>query len=177
MCLPWITALLALAPAPAAEVRLTPGTVSVEAEDGAASPDPVFSEAVQSASTRANFTPLPAPSHSRYIARIAITRNERGMVASNLKGKAAANPAVGNWGVGLGVALPHKDDQLRGLIVTQLTVTLVTRGDARAVWSGSAVTAQIDGTRAGAPDAVAAKLADAVFDQFPRRTDAPVSVP
>ena len=181
MCLSWITAAtllaVALPPAAAPDTRLAPGTVTVEASDGTPETNQVFSEAVQAASTRASFTPLPAPSHSRYIARIFVTRKERGLVASGIKEKATPAAGVANWGLGFGLRLPRRDDQLHGLIVTELTVTLLTRSDAHPVWSGSALTAQVDGTRAGAPDVIAAKLAEAVFDQFPRRTDAPVSVP
>jgi len=164
--------------APAAEANgVTPGTFTIEPADAATGPqtEPAFVDAVQAAVMRAGFTPLPKPSHSRYVATVTVTHTMRGAVTSGLKSR----PALGvtNWGTGLAVGLPKKDDQLHGLIVTELKVTFLVRSDNHAVWSGSAITAQVDGTRAGAPEAVAGKLADALFAQFPRQLPAPVSVP
>jgi uncharacterized protein YwbE len=167
----------AIAPAAEANSRVTPGTFTIEPADAATAPqtEPAFVDAVQAAIMRAGFTPLPMPSHSRYIATVTVTHTMRGTVTSGTRSRAAVG--VRNWGTGLAVGLPKKDDQLHGLIVTELKVTFLTRSDNHPVWSGSAVTAQVDGTRAGAPEAVAGKLTDALFAQFPRRLPAPVSVP
>ncbi|SDA20149.1 hypothetical protein [Sphingomonas sp. NFR15] len=180
MWLPWIMAGLfgAATPLDGAPADLTPGTITVERDSDAAArdTDPVFADAVQAASVQANFIPLPAPSHSRYIALIAVTRKSEGVVTSGTKGTAPA-AGIANWGVGVGMRLPTRKDQLRGLVLTELKVTILLRSEKRAVWSGSAVTAQVEGTRAGTPDAVAGKLAGALFAQFPARLDAALSVP
>ncbi|AOH86014.1 hypothetical protein AWL63_20690 [Sphingomonas panacis] len=181
MWLPWIMAgVLAAVATPVEEAApsVTPGTITIERDDGAAArdADPVFADAVRAASADANFIPLPAPSHSRYIAIIAVTRKSGGVVTSGTKGTAPA-AGIANWGVGMGMRLPTTKDQLRGLVLTELTVTILLRSDKHPVWSGSAMTAQVDGTRAGAPDAVAGKLAEALFARFPSRLDAALSVP
>jgi hypothetical protein len=170
-----IAAMLAAPPAEPTSAQPTPGTVTIQ-QDGAADPDPVFADAVQSAILRAQFIPLPAPSHSRYVAVFRVTRTTHGMVTSGTRGS-GAGAGVTPGGFGIGVQLPKKDDRLRGLVVTELRVTILLRSDQHAVWGGTAVTAQVDGTRAGAPGAVAAKLADALIAQFPRKLDAPLSVP
>lgn len=180
MWLPWIMAGLfgVATPVEEANPRVTPGTITVERGDDAEArdADPVFADAVRAASAQANFIPIPAPSHSRYIAIIAVTRKSEGVVTSGTSGSAPA-AGIANWGVGMGMRLPTKKDQLRGLVLTELKITILLRSDKHLVWSGSAVTAQVDGTRTGAPDAVAGKLAEALFAQFPRRLDAALSVP
>ncbi len=168
----------ALAVSSASEANdVMPGTFTIEPADAAtpAQSEPAFVDAVQAAILRAGFTPLPKPSHSRYVATVVVTHTVRGAVTSGTKSRPAFG--VSNWGTGLAVGLPKKDDQLHGLIVTELKVTFLVRSDNHPVWSGSAVTAQVDGTRAGTPEAVAGKLADALFAQFPRQLPAPVSVP
>ncbi|RZF65108.1 hypothetical protein EWE75_06935 [Sphingomonas populi] len=168
----------AATPVEEANPRVTPGTITVERDDsaGARDIDPVFADAVRAASAEANFIPLPAPSHSRYIAIIAVTRKAEGVVTSGTRGTAPA-AGIANWGVGMGMRLPTTKDQLRGLVLTELKVTILLRSDKHPVWSASAMTAQVDGTRAGAPDAVAGKLAEALFAQFPSRLDTALSVP
>lgn len=171
MMFPLLLALSAAAPV------ATPGTVTLEAGDDATSDDaPAFADAVQNALLRANFIPLPAPSHSRYIATFAVTNTEHGLVTSGTKGSGAV-PGIGNWGAGVGIRLPKKDNVLRGLVVTTLQVTIVLRSDRQTMWSGTATTAQVEGTRAGAPETVAAKLADALIARFPRKLDGPLSIP
>lgn len=179
----WIAALALMASAPAvaqAEApALTPGTVTVEAAADDATPAAirsVFAGAVEQALLDARFTALPAQARGRYIARISISRAARGAVASNAPEQGSSG-SVGNWGGAFGVTLPSDKRQLRGLIVTQLTVELVTRADMQPVWRASALTAQAEGTKADAPAALAAKLAPAIIRAFPTSLAEPVSVP
>jgi hypothetical protein len=163
---------------------LTPGTITVEQDEGdsgaaaaAARPaDQPFAEAVQRAILQTGFVPLPAPSHSRYVALVSVSRQARGVVTSGAKASPPATD-VGNWGAGVKFSLPTSNHQLHGLVVTELTVTVLARGDRHQLWRGSAMTAQVEDTAAGSPAAVAAKLATALFTQFPNRVEAPLSVP
>jgi hypothetical protein len=158
---------------------LAPGTITVEQGDGTAatrSGDQPFGEAVQRAILQTSFVPLPAPSHSRYVALVSVSRQARGVVTSGAKASPPATD-VGNWGAGVKFSLPTSNSALHGLVVTRLTVTVMQRGDQHALWSGSAVTAQVEDTPAGTPAAVADKLATALFAHFPSRMDAPLSVP
>ncbi|MFL9839400.1 hypothetical protein ABS767_00370 [Sphingomonas sp. ST-64] len=179
----WIAALAMMVATPAAAQdeapALTPGTVTVEAAEGDAAPAPVrsvFADAIEQALLDARFTALPGQARGRYIARFAITRAARGAVASNGP-EQGARGSVGNWGGAFGVTLPSDKRQLRGLIVTQLTIELVARADLQPVWRGSALTAQAEGTKADAPAALAAKLAPAILRAFPASLAEPVSVP
>ncbi|QDX25384.1 hypothetical protein FPZ54_04665 [Sphingomonas suaedae] len=179
----WIAALALMTSAPAGgqadAPALAPGTVTVEAAADDATPAAirsVFADAVEQALLDARFTALPGQARGRYIARISVTRAERGAVASN-GAEQGSRSSVGNWGGAFGVTLPSDKRQLRGLIVTQLTVELVARADMQPVWRGSALTAQAEGTKADAPAALAAKLAPAIIRAFPTRLAEPVSVP
>ncbi len=163
--------------AAAQEPTLVPGTVTVEPAPDDATPAAVqraFVEAVEQALLDARFTALPPQARGRYIARISVKRAARGAVASNGR-EPGAVASAGNWAIG--VTLPSDKRQLRGLIVTELTVELVNRADMKPVWSGSALTAQAEGTRADVPSTLAAKLAPAVIRSFPSNLAEPVSVP
>ncbi len=175
----WIAALALLASGVQDAPALTPGTVTVEAVADANTPAAVrqvFADAVEQALLDARFTALPPQARGRYIARIGVTRAERGAVASNGR-EPGASGGLGNWGGGVSVTLPSDKRQLRGLIVTTLTVELVSRADDKIVWRGSALTAQAAGTRADVPATLAAKLAPAIIRAFPQTLAEPLSIP
>lgn len=156
----------AAAPAPA----VAPGTVAVEVAEDATAFDRLFTDAVTRALSDARFVPLPLDSHSRYIARVTVTRTESGAVTA----KAKEPPAMAALGQ-VFVPLPSGKSQIRGLVSTDLSVDILLRGGDTPVWSGRASTVQVEGSAADAPAAVATKLASALMRQFPRRD--PVSVP
>ncbi len=175
----WIAALALLASGLQDAPTPSPGTVTVEAAAGDETPAAVrqvFADAVEQALLDARFTALPAQARGRYIARIGITRAERGAVASNGRERGASG-GLGNWGGAVSVTLPSDKRQLRGLIVTTLKVELVSRADDKVVWSGSALTAQAEGTRADVPATLASKLAPAIIRAFPQTLAEPLSIP
>lgn len=158
---------------------LTPGTVRVEPlpeTRGSASARAAYEEAVAIALGEAGFTMLPGRTGaSRYIARIAVSRQVRGEVTSAAPVRGIETRA-GNWGAGATVTLPSGKERLRPLVITELTIELVSRADGSTVWRGSALTAQADGTPDDALGVVAAKLADAAMRGFPEVQEA-ASVP
>jgi hypothetical protein len=167
------------APEQTEQATPAPGTVTVEPLAADANPPEVkraFAEAVEHALFDARFTPLPGAGHGRYIARFKVTRSARGAVMSNAK-EEGADGTAGNWGAQLRVTMPSNKTQLRGLVVTELEVEIVRRGDMQPVWSGRALTAQAQGTSADTAGVVAKKLADAVIRTFPARSADAVSVP
>lgn len=167
-----------LAQAPDQEAP-TPGTVTVQLADADTLPPELrqpLVEGVQRALAEANFMALPTPGHSRYIARVTVSRHLRGLAEANAE-EAAPATSLGNWGARLRVTLPSDKTQTRGLVVTELALALVLRRTGRTVWSGTALTAEVEGTRAGAPEAVAYKLARALIGRFPATLAEPISVP
>jgi hypothetical protein len=172
-----IGAALLAAAAPAQEsAPLTPGTVSVEVVDAQRQHpalDQMYVQAVGDALTDANFLILPGEGHGRYIARVTVTQEGRGGVAADSRSGGGARLSGGR----LGVSLPSTRTQLSGLVVTRLDVSLALRETGQIVWSGSASTAQVQDTAAGAPATVAGKLAAAVIRRFPEKTTEPIAVP
>ncbi|MDO7842341.1 DUF4136 domain-containing protein [Sphingomonas immobilis] len=163
---------------PAAAEPMRPGTVSVvlTTPGGSAEAERPVIDAVQQALSDAAFVVMPTAGHSRYIAQIAVAQEDRGSVtARTVPGKATGS--VGGWGAQGSVTLPSSKRALRDLVMTELKVTLVTRANGKAVWSGRATTAQVEGTRQGDPAAVFGKLATAVLSRFPGAATGLISVP
>jgi len=155
---------------------LVPGTVEVQVVDEqhqTPKQDALFAAAVGDALTDANFLILPGEGHSRYIARVTASEEARGTVTTAAKSGGDINAGAGR----IGVSLPGAKTQLSGLVVTRLDVQLVLRDSGQVVWSGRASTAQVRGTAAGAPQAVAEKLANAIIRRFPQPMEGPISVP
>ncbi len=160
--------LLAAAAAP------VPGTVAVVVRDSDSVPAAArYVEAATAALARADFTPLPDGAHSRYIAELAVSATDSGVVTS--RGAEAAPPVY--HGGGFSVGLPSRKEQLRALVVTKLRVTVSLRADSRVVWTAEASTARAAGTAGGSPEAVAGALCDALLRWFPHPLPGPLSVP
>lgn len=174
----WL-AVLMLGQSVAADAPLRAGTVNVAPLPSDAGPIETRHEivgAVKQALIDADFIVLPPPGQGRYTATVKVARATRGAVASNSR-EPRADALAGNWGVGLNVAMPSNKRQLRGLVVTELTIELTRRGETVPAWTGRASTAQLAGTPADAPDALARKLASAVLRQFPEGSGEGISVP
>ncbi|WP_019515163.1 DUF4136 domain-containing protein [Sphingomonas sp. Mn802worker] len=162
---------------PAATAVPTSGTITIASIGGQALTDQaraVFGDAVERALAAKGFTLLPDAGHGRYVAKVTVDRRPRGVVTSRRAGGGAPSMSLNG---GISVGLPAGGDRLGDLVVTELTVTIAGRSDARVVWTGSAVTARVSGTPAGGAVLVAQTLADAVMAQFPARTRGPISIP
>lgn len=169
---------------PAAAAPARPGTVTVSLSgddpawqaSGAAVDDDPFVEATRNALSNADFLVLPAGARSRYVATLRIGQQHRGSVTADGP-EAGPSVAVGNWGGGVSLTLPSRKTSLRDLVITDLHVEIFQRSDRRLVWSGSAITAQVEGTQAGSAKALSAKLASALIPHFPVTMESSISVP
>ena len=162
-------------PSGGGQAALTPGTVSIEVTDEQHTHpalDQMVADTVGNAFNHANFLVLPGAGHGRYIARVTVTQDVRGTVATS-----RPSSGVDLGGGRLGVALPTRGTQLSGMAVTRLDLDLVAREGGESVWHGSASTAQVQDSAAGAPAAVIEKLANAVIARFPERMDGTIAVP
>ncbi|MGN6278544.1 MAG: hypothetical protein ACTHM8_07460 [Sphingomonas sp.] len=156
------------------DATLTPGTVTVEVIDTQKQHpalDHMVAETVGDALTDANFLILPGEGHGRYIARVTVSQEARGTVATKSGGGGAVF-----GGTSASVSLGHSA-HLSGLVVTRLDLDLVARESGATVWHGSGSTAQVEDSAAGAPAAIVKKLAKAVIGRFPQRMDEPIAVP
>lgn len=148
-------------------------TIAVRPDGGGAQ---AFADAVGRSLSDADFLVLPPAGPSRYRARVTINREERGVVAAPAP-VAGPDMGVANWGAGVRITLPTRKQDLRALVVTRLTLTLVDARDDRTLWTGTAVTTQVAGTAADDPRALGKKLADALVVRMPAVLDGALSVP
>ena len=106
---------------------------------------------------------------SQYIASVNYIRSVRDTLAG---GRSPVSVGVGGStgsygsGVGLGIGInlsgPPKDT-----VVTQLNVQIKRRADATVIWEGRALAEAKEGNPAAQPGMAAAKLAEALFRDFP----------
>jgi hypothetical protein len=175
----WMLAAAMLAQGSSGAAQLTPGTVTVaplNADQGPAETRRAIAEQVERALLDADFTTLPPGGRGRYTARVSVTRTPRGTVASAAR-ESGADALIGNWGAGLSVTMPSNKTRLRGLIVTELTIELIRRGETAPAWTGRAATAQAEGSAADSPAQLGAKLARAALRRFPAQDAGAISVP
>ncbi|MES3048538.1 hypothetical protein [Sphingomonas faeni] len=163
---------------PVAITEVRPGTIAIVAADSQTTSPAItktFTDAVQRTLLRTPFLPLPDRNHSLYVAKVEVSQTQRGVVRSGNDRSDRPGMAAGLGGLSL--TLPSGKDQLRGLIVTRLKVTVSLRRDNHVVWTGQATTVRAGGTRTGDPSVVAAALSDALLTWFPRQLPGPLSVP
>jgi hypothetical protein len=174
----FFAAAAALVQSPVAGSVMEPGTIAIVAADSSTTSPAIartFTDAVQLTLLRTPFLPLPDANHSLYIAKVEVSQTQRGVVRSGNDRSNRPGMAAGLGGLSL--TLPSGKDQLRGLIVTRLKVTVSLRRDKHVVWTGQATTVRASGTRTGDPSVVATALSDALLTWFPRQLPGPVSVP
>jgi hypothetical protein len=168
----------ALVQSPVAASVVKPGTIAIVAGSNPSTPPAItktFTDAVQRTFLQTPFLPLPDANHSLYVAEVKVSQTQRGVVRSG--NDRSDRPAMAAGLGGLSLTLPSGKDQLHGLIVTRLEVTVSLRRDNHVVWTGQATTVRTSGTRTGEPSVVAAALSDALLTWFPRRLPGPLSVP
>jgi hypothetical protein len=168
----------ALVQSPVAGSVVKPGTIAIVRADSSTTSPAItrtFTDAVQRNFLRTPFLLLPDPNHSLYVAKVEVSQTQRGVVRSGNDRSDRSSVAAGLGGLSL--TLPSGKDQLHGLIVTRLKVTVSLRRDSHVVWAGQATTVRPSGTRTGAPFVVATALSDALLTWFPRQLPGPLSVP
>ena len=80
-------------------------------------------------------------------------------------------------GVGVGLDLTNLFRDRRDIILTRMTVSIRRQGEELAVWEGRAENVARSGTPAAQPNVAAAKLASALFADFPGRSGETITVP
>jgi hypothetical protein len=140
----------------------------------------VYADAVRTALTRAGYSVVPEGSRPQNIATVDYRRGlrplppRRSPVQIGLGGGGYSGGWRGGSGVGGGVSFPLGGGGARDGIVTDMKVTI--RRGPNAVWEGSAQSV----TDASAPGAdagsIAARLADAMFRDFPGESGRTIQV-
>ncbi|WP_242138669.1 DUF4136 domain-containing protein [Sphingomonas sp. TREG-RG-20F-R18-01] len=134
-----------------------------------------YANAVQDEALRHGFTPAATGAASQYIAVVGFNQQLReGAPRSSglqigLGGATGGGGYRGGGGVGLGggVSFPIGRPKYRTIALTDMQVQIRRRSDQTIIWEGRAQTSADGAARDAQPDAVARKLAAALFQGFP----------
>jgi len=115
---------------------------------------------------------------SQYIARYTIERAVLSAGGSRSPISVGVGGSTGSYGsgVGLGVGI-NLGGRPKDRIVTELAVRITRRTDNSAVWEGRASVEAKQGSPAAQPGLAAAKLAEALFKDFPGESGTTIRVP
>ena len=133
-----------------------------------------YAGAVQDEALRHGFT-APAPgATSQYIAVVGFDRQLRegaprssGLQVGLGAGGGSGGYRGGGVGLGGGISFPIGRPKYRTIVLTDMQVQIRRRSDQTVIWEGRAQTSADDAARDAQPDAVARKLAMALFQGFP----------
>lgn len=159
-------------------------TVAIEPISGADSVNPEFqlyADAVQAELERLGYVRSTSSTPSGYIAAVSFRRvskgafRERPPVTIGIGGGSFSGGRRGGVGVGgdVGFGIGGKTRELYG---SELWVQLRRRSDGTTVWEGRAQTEGVSGTAAGQPRETAARLAQALFKDFPGESGVTITV-
>ncbi|WP_010215147.1 DUF4136 domain-containing protein [Sphingomonas sp. PAMC 26621] len=135
-----------------------------------------YAGAVQAEAMRYGFTMPAAGATSQYIAVVGFNRQYRegaprssGLQVGLGGGGYGGGGYRGGGGVGLGggISLPIGRPKYRTVVLTDMQVQIRRRSDQTIIWEGRAQTSADGSARDAQPDAVARKLAMALFQGFP----------
>ncbi len=163
------------------QVALTPGAFTVETTGsfgGANLEDKVWSDAVAGELTRLGFRA--DSGNAPYIVKVS---HNRGMVDPALGGRRSpvsvgVGGSTGSYGSGLGVGIGiDLSGPPKPRVGDDLAVSITRRADNQVVWEGRASSESKQGSAASQPNVAAAKMAAALFKDFPGKNGASIRVP
>ncbi|PZU58458.1 MAG: hypothetical protein DI547_09955 [Sphingobium sp.] len=157
------------------------GTVSVEEMDG--NPDvglefESYAAAVGQELQRLGFSEAKGPS-SEYRALVSFRRTFRptGPDTRRSPVSVGVGGATGSYGSGLGVGIGiNLSGKPKDIVYTEMFVQIRRRSDNQAVWEARGNTVAREGTPAAQPGLAAAKLAGALFKDYPGQSGQTISV-
>ena len=114
---------------------------------------------------------------SEYVVRVGFDRVVRSAGASRSPVSVGVGGSTGSYGsgVGLGVGI-NLSGKPKDEIISQLSVQIRRRADDLAIWEGRATTQVKDGAPASQPGLAAAKLAEALFRDYPGQSGETIRV-
>jgi hypothetical protein len=155
---------------------IAPGDVAVEPRDPTLAKDLEFqnyAQAVETELVKKGFKIAPNLAKSELVAVTMVARSwmpvgaPRSPLTIGLGGSSFGGGYRGGVGIGGGISFPVGKPKQRMDVVTELSVQLKRRSEGTVIWEGRAQTEARDGTPYAAPAAAVAKLAEAMFRDFP----------
>ena len=115
---------------------------------------------------------------SKYVARYTIERARIGAGGSRSPVSVGVGGSTGSYGSGVGVGIGiNLGGRPKDKIATELSVRITERASGTVVWEGRASVEAKEGSPASQPGLAAAKLAEALFRDFPGESGASIRVP
>lgn len=116
--------------------------------------------------------------NSEYVVRYTIERARIDAGGSRSPVSVGVGGSTGSYGsgVGLGIGI-NLGGRPKAKIATELSVRITRRDDSSAVWEGRASVEAKEGSPASQPGLAAAKLAEALFRDFPGESGVTIRVP
>ena len=163
---------------------IVPGSVIIEANvtdegDSRSIEYATYSAAILRELQRVGFTEARDDAkNSQYVARYTIDRAVLSAGGSRSPISVGVGGSTGSYGsgVGLGIGI-NLGGQPKDKIVTELSVRITKRADGNVVWEGRALVEAKQGSPAAQPGLAAAKLAEALFKDFPGVSGTTIRVP
>lgn len=119
------------------------------------------------------------PATSLYVARINVRNGTREAIAQGSPVSIGIGGGTGGFrggGVGLGASFGLGGNRSRDVLMTELSVQMRRRSDGSVAWEGRATGEARQGTPEASPEAVAERLAAALFQEFPGESGRTVEV-
>lgn len=169
----------------AGEPTVRSGGFLIEAAEGG-NPDSIefrtYAGAVAREMQRVGFTDetgLKTFAPSQYVVRISYGRDVRSAApVSRSPVSVGVGGSTGSYGSGLGLGIGiNLSGKPKDQIDTRLSVQIRRRADNVAIWEGRAQTIAKEGTPASQPGIAAAKLAAALFSNYPGKSGETIRVP
>jgi hypothetical protein len=166
---------------------IAPGQLTVEPRDPTLAKDLEFqsyARIVRAEFDRLGFGIAPDLTKSELVAVTEVRRSWRptGQTRGSSMSIGLGGGSGGGWGggtsVGLGgsVSFPIGKPREKMDVLTQLSVQLKRRSEGTVIWEGRAETVARDNTPAASPEAAVARLATALFKDFPGRSGETITV-
>lgn len=164
---------------------LETGTLSAEATSAGwatSLESQVYTGAVANELIRYGYAAPAAGSSSQYLAVVGVTRTtrqgppRRSPITIGIGGGTSSGGYGGGVGIGGGVAFPIGKPRYREIILTDLSVQIRRRTDGTVIWEGHAQTAADSQSPDAQANAEAAKLAAAIFRDFPGESGRTITV-
>ena len=163
---------------------IIPGTIRIQANvteegDGRSLEYGTYSAALLRELQRVGFTEArDEPDKSQYVARYTIDRAVLSAGGARSPVSVGVGGSTGSYGsgVGLGIGI-NLGGRPKDKIVTELSVRISDRASGNVVWEGRASIEAKQGSPAAQPGLAAAKLAEALFRDFPGVSGTTIRVP
>jgi hypothetical protein len=165
-------------------IPIVPGTIRIQPsvmdeDDNRSIEYATYSAAVLHELQRIGFTEArDEPENSEYVARYTIDRAILSAGGSRSPVSVGVGGSTGSYGsgVGLGIGI-NLGGRPKDKIATELSVRIANRANGNVVWEGRASIEAKQGSPAAQPGLAAAKLAEALFRDFPGVSGTTIRVP